>query len=119
VATTKDEHLGKVQENIGFLASLNDKVNGTLAWSITVLFYSALHYIEAYFVTQGKGFNHHFSRGNAIQQDQRIKSLYKNYRHLEDLSREARYDVTPFNSGDVRFAKRQFEAVERAIKAII
>lgn len=119
MATTKDEHLSKVQENLIFLNSLDEGVSGTFAWSITVLFYCALHYVEAYFVTQGKGFNHHFSRGRAIQQDARINSLYKNYRRLEDLSREARYDVSSFNRGDVKFARENFETVERAVQAII
>ena len=90
-----------------------------LGWSITVLFYSALHYVEAYFAGQGTGCKNHTSRAGSIQRDPRIRSIFIEYRDLENLSREARYDVSVFNDGDMRLANSSFETIERAIKAVI
>jgi hypothetical protein len=119
VAASKDEHLAKVSENTEFLKSIDSAVPGAMGWCITVLFYGALHYVEAYFCTHARGHKNHFSRAAAIQQDARIKSLYNQYRDLENLSREARYDVTAFNIGDVKFATRAYEIIEEAIKSLL
>jgi hypothetical protein len=119
VAVTKEEHIRKIGENTIFLDSIDNAVVGALGWSITVLFYNALHYVEAYFVTRGHGFNNHFSRASAIQNDPVIRSLYADYRDLENLSREARYDVSYFNAGDMRHATSSFELIEESIKALI
>lgn len=119
MAVTKDEHLAKIAENARFLATIDQSDSCGIGWSITVVFYSALHYLEAYFVSRGRGFNNHHSRASAIQNDPIIRSLYSEYRTLENLSREARYDAAPFNAGDLRNAKIAFETIENAVKALI
>lgn len=119
MAFSRDEHLQKVAENATFLASIDQSVPGAVGWSITVLFYGALHYVEAYFCSRAKGYNNHYSRATAIQQDSVIKSVYADYRDLENLSREARYDVSAFNAGDIRLARRAYETIECSIKAVI
>ncbi len=119
MATTKEEHLNKAAQNIQFQSRLDMNVPGAIDWSITVIFYAALHLVEAYFSSFGKGHNHHFTRGNALLTDARIKSLYSDYRTLEDLSREARYEIAAFNNGDLARAKACFDAIESAVRAII
>lgn len=120
MATTKEEHLTKAQEILALRNTLDLSKPGAIGWSITMLFYAALHYIEAYLVaTKGIGCKHHFSRATEIQIDPRIKSLYREYSMLETLSREARYDVSPFDVGDLRYAESCFENVREAIEALI
>ena len=119
MAATKEEHLEKVAENLAFLASIHENTRGAFCWSITVLFYTALHYIEAYFASHDKGFTNHASRGIEIRRDPRIKSIYRTYRKLEDLSREARYDASAMKQEDVERAKTRFEHVRRVIEAIL
>jgi hypothetical protein len=85
-----------------------------------MLFYAAIHYVEAYLVsTRGFGCKHHFSRVNELQKDPRLKPLFNDYSLLENLSREARYDVTPFNAGDMRCAENCFEIIKKTIEAIL
>jgi hypothetical protein len=120
VATTKEEHLVKAQEILALRNSLDLTKAGAIGWSITMLFYAGLHYVEAYLVaTKGMGCKHHFSRATEIQNDPRIRPLYKEYSMLETLSREARYDVSSFNVGDLRYAENCFENIREAIEAII
>ena len=120
MATTKAEHLAKVRQNLQVLESLDLARDGTIEWSITILFYSALHLIEAYFVSErGFGCKHHFSRATEIQRDSVIASLYIDYSVLETLSREARYDVSSFNHGDLNRARQCFETVKKAVEALL
>jgi hypothetical protein len=120
VATTKEEHLAKAHEIFALHNAIDPALPGAIGWSITMLFYTALHYIEAYLVaTRGFGCKHHFSRATEIQRDLRINTLYNDYSMLETLSREARYDVSSFNVGDLRFAEGCLENVKEAIEAII
>lgn len=120
MATTKDEHLEKAQEILALRGCLDPTKKGAIGWSITMLFYAALHYIEAYLLaTRGIGCKHHFSRATEIQKDHRIKPLFADYSILENLSREARYDVTTFNEGDMHYAEGCFDTIKKAIEAII
>jgi hypothetical protein len=119
VAVTKEEHLRKIADNAEFLRSIDASSPVGIGWAITVLFYSSLHYIEAYFVSRKRGFNNHHSRASGIQNDPVIRSLYTDYRTLENLSREARYDASPFNAGDWKLTTESFENIEKAIKALL
>lgn len=120
MAGTAEEHLAKVRENLAIRESLEMTQEGAVGWCITVLFYSALHYVEAYFVSKrGFGCKHHFSRATEIQRDPKISSLYDDYSALETLSREARYDVSSFNAGDLKRADACFRTIEHVIKSIL
>jgi hypothetical protein len=120
VANTKEEHLAKAEENINFLRSIDLNHPGALAWSITILFYAALHYVEAYFVSKrGFGCKHHFSRATEIQRDPKINSIFNDYAALENLSREARYDVSCFNEEDLKRANTCFENIKSAIESLL
>lgn len=120
MAYTKEEHLQKAQETLDLRATLDLAKDGAIGWSITMLFYSALHYIEAYFsAVRGFECKHHFSRATEIRNDPRINSLFPDYRLLENLSREARYDVTVFNAGDLRCAESCFDTIKESVEALI
>jgi uncharacterized protein (UPF0332 family) len=109
----------KKQQKPAVRAAIDLSVHGAHGWYITVTFYAALHHIQAYLVNRGNSRNTHHSRASAIQKDPLIKNLYSEYRNLEDLSREARYDATSFKNGDVENADSSLQIVARAIKALI
>jgi len=70
VATTKEEHLAKAREVFALHNALDLNLPGAIGWSITMLFYAALHYVEGYLVaTKGFGCKHHFSRATEIRTD--------------------------------------------------
>lgn len=45
---SKDEHLAKAANNHKFAMALKDANSTVFGWKLTILFYSALHYVEAY-----------------------------------------------------------------------
>jgi hypothetical protein len=64
-------------------------------WRCTVLFYAALHYIQAYFGSQNPAlvFERHSDRDTAILEDSQIKPIRRDYRALKDWSQNARYKM--------------------------
>jgi hypothetical protein len=68
-----------------------------LDWSAIVLFYAALHLVQAYFAgTATTAFDiprTHADRSTRI--GLKLTPIYKHYRILEDLSKEARYEPDP------------------------
>jgi len=44
----KDEHLAKARGNESFALSLPLNSNSGVDWALVALFYSAMHYVEAY-----------------------------------------------------------------------
>jgi hypothetical protein len=75
--------------------------------------------VQAYFAESGKNFMTHATRTNAILNGPRISSVYDDYRELETISREARYDCTTFSNGHVKYAQDRLEVVRSAITSIL
>ncbi|MGD0510703.1 MAG: hypothetical protein ABSA33_02585 [Candidatus Micrarchaeaceae archaeon] len=65
-------------------------------WRATVVFYAAVHYVQAYFssLTPPLKFSRHKDRDTAIENDKHVSAIWNNYRSLKDWSREARYSGT-------------------------
>jgi HEPN domain len=116
---TQAEHLAKAVQNEGVLRSLNPSIAGAAEWSITVAFYAAVHYVQSYLVANDVKSSTHTSRANAIRRDARLQSIYDDYRELENMSRDARYDSTPFSRQDVDYALECLKAVRDGVKALL
>lgn len=84
----REEHLAKADSNGRFLSNV---VSQQLApdWAVTVLFYQAMHLIEAGFARDGIHHMSHAERNRAIFED--MSEITGPYRRLYDLSRIARY----------------------------
>jgi hypothetical protein len=89
---TKAEHLRKATDNEA-LVSQQDLTHGICVdWSVTFLFYSAVHYVGAYFAVRGLAHRMHKTRNSAIGRDRVLREVYNDYRELQDFSRDARYE---------------------------
>ena len=80
-----------------------------LDWAATCLFYAAVHYVNAYLIKfniviprrhRGSEPKNKPGRLNIVQQDSTLKTIYSNYRHLDDESRDARYELKKPSSDD-------------------
>lgn len=89
---TSREHIEWADRNEQFAKTfyLNDQLE--INWSITLLFYSALHYADAYIVSRGRPRYDHASRAKSMQ-DNFFDLIREDYKMLKDLSREARYNI--------------------------
>ncbi len=84
-----------------------------------MLFYAAVHVVQAYFVTRGRYPLTHTQRGSSIQRDAQLRSIYVDYREMENLSRDARYDTIPITSSDVQTASDCLTRIRTTITPLI
>jgi hypothetical protein len=110
---TKQEHGEKAEHNEFLISSLD---NPFWDWAVTGTFYAALHYVEAYFCKTKIPSKNHPDRNNRIQGDAQIKSIYADYRELQNESRTARYDPgASFSQGDVQRLEQHLAAIKKVI----
>ena len=86
---SRDDHLRQAQHNLEFSESLDPASYPD--WLATGLFYTALHYIDAFLATKGIHPGKHDVRDRYVERVQELKPLYDHYRALKDSSRTARY----------------------------
>ena len=92
---TLNQHLSLAESNERFAESIAELPTRFPDWEITVLFYSALHYVDAFLSTQGIHPRSHDSR---IQSIRSFINIWENYRDLYHLSLDARYNTVSFTS---------------------
>ena len=102
------EYLQQAHHNSEFAADIRKNQCQYLDWAATCLFYSAVHYVNAYLVKCGKAIPRRHSstdpknpgRTNIVQQDPSLNTIYGHYRHLDDESRDARYELKRISETD-------------------
>ena len=91
---SKEEHIQQAVHNQQ-LCGVLDKAEYP-DWSVTVMFYCALHHVDAVLAKELTGQSQHPKRhghrGRAMAMLQVLKPLYPDYRLLETRSRMARYE---------------------------
>lgn len=85
----RDDHLNQAQHNLEFSESLDPASYPD--WLATGLFYTALHYIDAFLATKGYHPGKHDVRDGFVAKVQELRPLHDHYRALKDSSRTARY----------------------------
>lgn len=111
---SKEEHLLKAERNQKFAETLT--ATQYLDWAVTVLFYAALHYVDAVLAVSGIDPNDHTERQDAIVRNITLKRIYPEYRTLEVLSRNARYFSLRIEPEDWKRAKDAFDVLRAHIR---
>ncbi len=110
------KHKIKAERNEQFAESLDltDPVRET--WAVVAAFYSALHYVEEFFLKHGTPCGNHTDRNLQFKGDRRIRNAYVSYEYLYVLSREARYKCISLpDKAYARLAKPALTAVKTQI----
>lgn len=96
------EYLQQAAHNFSLSEFLRKDKEEYLDWAVTCLYYSAIHYVNAYLEKCGKtiprrhrGYDPGGNPGrlDAVQHDPALRPIYANYRYLDDESRDARYEL--------------------------
>ena len=102
---TRDEHLRKAQGNEAFADSIDPTNQARVDWKLVVLFYAAMHYVEAY---AAKAHNEHLrghrTRDSYISREPNLKKVRVPYKHLKFFGYNARYEMDSFTVEDVEEA---------------
>lgn len=98
-------HIGKAERNEQFFQSSNLRTSPFNEWGVTVLFYAAMHYVDAVLgqetglpAQQRQPINHH-DRNNGVAQSPTLSLVYSQYKNLYDRSKDARYKHISFPPG--------------------
>jgi|CZKN01.1.fsa_nt_gi hypothetical protein len=113
------DHVRKADENKSFGYGMIATHPTSAGWALTAMFYSALHYAEAYFLKTSKHVDNHGERSDAIKFDRNLSGIYGQYMHLFDYGFNARYRLKIYGKSDVEKAKPSLEAVEKHIKSLL
>lgn len=89
-------------------------------WRATSLFYAALHYVQAYFVDNGRSPSRHSDREEEIHLDKRISAIWNDYRSLKDWSTRARYNGQKPSDSEFKVEiVPSLEAVKKHLRSLI
>ncbi len=95
-----EDHLSQAQHNFKFYQSIDTHIYSD--WAATALFYTALHYIDAFLAVKQIHPGKHDVRDKLVNSLAELKGLYPSYSHLKNQSRNARYiPPTSLSIGDI------------------
>jgi hypothetical protein len=109
---SKEEHLSRAHENEALAGSLDLDVTLNVDWAITILFYAALHYVDAYLATKPIHPPSHDFRDSEIENNGSLSPIYNDYRRLKDKSVAARYEIANFHRSQFPPIKARFDKIK-------
>jgi hypothetical protein len=98
----KIKHLSKAAHNEDFFNNFNLDDTRFRDWVVVALFYSLLHYYEAYFAINNKHSKTHDISDDWIANDDKISATYLDYRDLKQERWNASYWSKIFSAKDIR-----------------
>jgi hypothetical protein len=114
---TREEHLRQ--------ALRNEQLAETLArtafpeWTVTVLFYASVHYVEALLDVHGVHCDDHSTRSAKVREIPQLSVIRKEYEALRTISRQARYHALPISADDVTRAQQNNAAIRGQITYVL
>jgi hypothetical protein len=91
-------------------------------WAAVALFYSALHYIQAFLVERGLGgmVENHATRNKLVNTVSELRDISASYRHLHDTGWDCRYRGPMINREDIEGLLRpDFVRVKNKIMSLL
>ena len=95
---TPSDHLTDAARNEEFASAIRTLPTRYPEWEVTVLFYCALHYLDAYLATQGHYPENHFQRNRLVRS---VSNVSTEYLYLFQQSIDARYESARFTPEQV------------------
>ena len=93
-----EQHLATSAANEALAQRLGEMAE--YGWSVTCLFYSSLHLIEAYLIKQGRASANHREREINIIREPNLNRVRRSYARLKAESEHARYECVAFSAQD-------------------
>jgi hypothetical protein len=94
------EHWSQGEHNEAFYQGIDKDVYSD--WAATALFYSALHYIDAFLAGIGIDPGGHDDRDSEVANRKELRPLARQYFRLKNRSRDARYNCGKFHPQELQ-----------------
>ncbi len=99
---SKEDHVKKAAGNERFALSISLTRQAGIDWALVVIFYAAVHYVEAYLAKGGQHLRSHTTRDKVVARDATLKHIYSEYHELKFYGFTARYEMYGFTADDFR-----------------
>ena len=110
-------HLAKAARFEAFLEAASVTEAQHPEWLVIAHFYTILHYVDAFYATQGHAYiGGHSRRRRLLRTFAETGTLEAAYRLLEKASQEARYEGEPFDQADLTRSKRLYAEVRTPMR---
>jgi hypothetical protein len=117
---TREQHVQKAADNEAFAGRLETASQVSVNWKLVVMFYVAVHYVEAYLAkTMGTHLRSHTTRDAYIARETNLRKIGAAYMHLKFYGYNARYEVDQFTPKDVTDASGYLASVKGAILPLL
>ena len=118
---SKRKHVSMATKNERFFEHFDLDNSPFLEWAVTGLFYSLIHYIEAYLADRlNDHTSSHFDREPRMDRISDLRRIYNEYRHLKDQSRQGRYLGLRFTSDEVKKLNHDyFQPAKSHLKSLL
>jgi hypothetical protein len=115
----ESEHIRKADHNEALYEELAT-AGRYVDWETTVLFYAALHYVDAWLSRSGVHPYSHVQRRSLVSRDPVLHRIYGHYARLDDRSRDARYTAVRFPSGYAQHLyTNQFQPLRDVVRRLL
>jgi hypothetical protein len=116
---SRPEHLTRAAENEALSKTL-DLDNGCQAdWAVTMLFYAALHYIDAFLAGKHLHPRDHDIRDSEVENNGSLSPIYNDYRRLKDNSIAARYEIANFHRANLPPIEARYDRVKSHVRRLM
>ena len=116
---TKDEHIQKANDNEKFANALATSNQAMINWKLVILFYTAVHYVEAYLAPNNVHLRSHQARDGYITRESNLRKIRMEYNHLKFYGYNARYEADQFTAADVTDAIKYLAKVKGILQPLI
>lgn len=116
------EHLAKSSAVETLALSMDVSKPGAIDWAITMLFYSALHQVEAYFAKQKIHHGGHggtSGRDSSIENDPYTNGISQTYQRMKTASINARYNVMTYTPAKITAMKKDLDTIKAHIAPLL
>jgi len=98
----RNKHLSKALHNQDFFTGIDVDNTKFRDWVVVGIFYSILHYYEAYFASLNRHSSSHDISDDWIAQDNNLQPTYTDYRELKQYRWEASYRSRNFSIDEIK-----------------
>ena len=113
---TSSQHIDKAKSDERCAIQISQLSSPFYDWIVNAYFYAALHYIDASLAQLHLHPQTHSARNRTFSSVSAIRHLWKDYRFLEDKSRDARYTEQTFTAQNIDNAiMPRFNAIKNKI----
>jgi len=95
------KHVSKAAHDEEFWNVIKSSHEKYMDWVVVSIFYSAMHFIDAFFGKKGRHLKSHDMADKEIAQDKELTSIYHDYRALKDYRWKASYWSTIFKPEEI------------------